>query len=222
MSALEDIPSLGERYITARNSADVLLAAAFAEAGNLKGTMALTLYRVAEDRRERLVLQSAAAAEPPRTLPHELVLLHDWAVPELRRWSTRGRGKLMTRNQASHVAERVLKWWCTDVCQACEGRGYMLLPGTQIRSDKLCSECNGTDTDGREFQGMGRPPVERRLKRSQREAGRWLASEFASMLAMALSEMAARLRPSLDLNLDRWPEITGRLEELRSPVAQED
>ena len=214
-------PSIAERYLTARNSADTLLAAAFAQAGNLRGTMALTLYRVAEDRRERLVVE-VPSAEPPRTLPHDLVALHDWAVPELRRWAGRGRGKPMTRTQASHIAERVLRWWCSDSCQACNGRGYQLLPGTQIRSDTLCPECNGTDERGREYQGMGRPPVERRLKKSQREAGRWLASEFSAMLAMVLSEMAARLKPSLDVNLERWPDITGRLEELRSAVAQED
>lgn len=300
MTSTEDRPpTTGERYIAAagKTDADVILAAAFAQAGNVRGSMALTLYRVAEDwhgqiatvdrkreadevarmlgemarswrladrwlaeiveanavaaraglsprgrevfddiiekmravaagRRETVMAEALREAfppaDPPRTLPHELVALHDWAVPQLRQWSTRGRAKPMTRVQASQISERVLRWWCSDVCGACQGRGYQLLPGTQIRSDALCTECNGIDASGREFQGMGRPPVDRRLKKSQREAGRWLASEFGSMLAMVLSEMAARLRPSLDVNLDRWPEITGRLEDLRSAVAQED
>lgn len=213
-SAADLPPSLGERYIT-RTQADVLLAAGFAQAGNTRGVMALTLYRAAEDwRLAAVAVQQRSTAEPPRTMADELIALHAWCVPQLRR-----RFPTMRHSVASGVAERVLKWHLTDVCPACNGRGYQLVPGTQIVSDALCTECNDERAG---YLGMGRPPVERRLKKNQREAGRWLASEFASMLAYVLSEMAARLRPSLDINLERQPELTARLVELRSPAAQED
>jgi hypothetical protein len=208
---------LGESYLC-RTSADVLLSAGFAQAGNVRGSMALTLYRAAEDwRASALAVQQCTTADPPRTLSDDLISLHAWCVPQLRR-----RFPKLRYSAASGIAERVLKWHLTDVCTCCNGRGWSLVPGTQIVSDSLCTECNGTDHDGRSYQGMGRPPVERRLKRQHREAGRWLASEFASMLTYVLSEMAQRLRGSMDINLDRQPELTARLVELRSVEAQED
>ena len=68
--------SLGEAYISAtgtgrlevdadrRTDADVLLAAAFASAGNLRGSMALVLYRLSEDWRETVVAQRRQALAP--------------------------------------------------------------------------------------------------------------------------------------------------------------
>lgn len=215
MTSTEDRgPGLGERYIT-RTQADVLLAAGFAQAGNTRGVMALTLYRASEDwRLAAVAVQQRTTAEPPRTMADELIALHAWCVPHLRR-----RFPAMRQSVASNIAERVLKWHLTDTCSACNGRGYELVAGTQIVSDTLCTECNN-EREG--YLGMGRPPVERRLKKTHREAGRWLASEFAQMLTYVLSEMAQRLRPSLDINLDRAPELAARLVELRSPAAQED
>jgi hypothetical protein len=311
MTTTEDRPpSLGERYLCSsgtsrievdadrRTDADYLIAAGAAQVGNLRASMALTLYRLSEDWRanvesierragiskevERMLLVKREALRPgvsierreailasldasligeryrmrtdfdalppeaqavfaladkaldwprrtkllpstaeivdavaqllppppqPRTLPSELIALHDWSVPTLRRQFTR-----LRYSHASLIAERVLRWTLTDVCQACGGRGYTLLPGTNIRSDNLCSECGG----------VGRSPVESRLKKSHREAGRWLASEFAQMLTYVLSEMAQRLRPSLDICLDRAPELAARLVELRSAEAQQD
>lgn len=227
---MSDAITLKERYARAtgsgrldlrsdhRTDADVLLAAGFAQAGNVRGRMALTLYRASEDWRAHVhAVTQSERPDPPRTMRGELIDLHAWSVPLLR-----SRFRDMRYSTASYVAERVIQWHLTDVCSACNGRGYQLLPGTQIRSDILCTECNGIDNDGRAWQGMGRPPVERRLKRAHREAGRWLASEFAAMLSFVLSEMSARLRPSLDLDLAGWPALTGRLVELRSAEAQED
>ena len=207
-------PSLGERYLT-RTQADVLLAAGFAQAGNTRGVMALTLYRASEDwRLAAMAVQQRTNPDPPRTMTDDLIALHAWCVPQLRR-----RFPSMRHSAASGIAERVLKWHLSDCCKACDGRGYALVPGTQIVSDNLCTECNDERAG---HLGMGRPPVERRLKRAHREAGRWLASEFAEMLTYVLSEMAQRLRPSLDICLERQPELTARLVELRSPAAQED
>jgi hypothetical protein len=217
MSNHDRAPSLGESYLC-RASADILLSAGFAQAGNTRGAMALTLYRISEDwRLHAVAVQQAKNPDPPRTLPDELIALHAWCVPRLRR-----QFPAMRHSVASGVAERVLRWHLSDVCTACNGRGYALISGTQIVSDSLCTECNGTDHDGRSYQGMGRPPVERRLKRQHREAGRWLASEFASMLTYVLSEMAKRLRGSMDINLDAAPALAARLVELRSVEAQED
>jgi hypothetical protein len=219
-------PTLAERYARAavtsrievierrRTDADVLLAAGWASAGNQRGGMALTLYRAAEDCREgaRLIRENRPSAHRPRTLPGDLRELHDWSFPRLVQWSSKGgRWKLYT-STASEVTETVIRWWCSSVCEACSGRGYELLAGTQITSDVLCPECAGN----------GKPPVENRLPKKRQEAGRWLASEYDLMVSEVMAAMAAALAPSMDLNMDAQPLLTERLVELRSAKAQED
>ena len=42
------------------------------------------------------------------------------------------------------IASAALKYWLNDLCWVCEGRGYPVVLGTPMLSDKECSGCHGT------------------------------------------------------------------------------
>jgi hypothetical protein len=50
----------------------------------------------------------------------------------------RRRFKLKARN----LSERILEHWINDVCQSCQGRMYVALPGERL-SDRACKSCEG-------------------------------------------------------------------------------
>lgn len=64
---------------------------------------------------------------------------------------------LMAQGHSLELVAKVLKYLSEETCQACEGRGYEVLPGTPILSEEMCGEC----------QGAGKAPMageaERRL-----------------------------------------------------------
>jgi hypothetical protein len=202
--------SLGERYARAtitdditvsaddRTDADKLLAAGFAAMGNVRGQMALALYR--------LDLNHVATRG-------EIRLLLETSASELCARSQRaGRWKLRV-STAFEIAETVVRWWVDSTCSACNGRKVDLIPGTQLTSARPCQAC----------QGFGKAPVETRLPFKRQEAGRWLADDYRSMLGFVFGEMAARLANTLDLpDLSEHPALQQRLTELRSPAANVD
>ncbi len=55
---------------------------------------------------------------------------------EAQRWKLRGR-------RLQDMAKAVLDYWLSDICPACEGRGYEKPPGAPYLSDKACQACTG-------------------------------------------------------------------------------
>jgi len=47
---------------------------------------------------------------------------------------------------ARKVAEISLSYWLNDMCEACEGRGYEMLPNSPVLSDVPCKCCKGEKT----------------------------------------------------------------------------
>lgn len=41
------------------------------------------------------------------------------------------------------VVVQVVKHWLDDVCHACNGRGYEMVPGAPVLSEKQCGVCGG-------------------------------------------------------------------------------
>lgn len=209
MSDVLDRPTVGERYDLAtdandltlragRCDADILLAAGYAAAGNVRGTQALSLYRMKAtgDRAGLTLLMTTSAG---------------W----LMRRSRRGGRADLTQRQAEAVAGTVLLWWLEGVCSHCEGRRYELVPGTQIVSDNLCKVCDGA----------GKEPVHHRMRKELHEPARWLAGEFESLMSYVLSDMASRLRGELDeaaAVLAGTLRLSSTLLDLRSSAAELD
>lgn len=179
-----DRPSLGERYETAadtsdltlhfdrRSDADILLAAGYAAAGNVRGTQALMLYRM--------------RATGDRSGVRELARVSSgWLMG----WRPPVGVKPLRRAQCQEIAAAVIHWWFEDSCSHCHGRRYELVPGTNVVSDNLCHVCNGA----------GKEPVDHRLRREHQEAGRWLANQFEDLMSYILADMAKRLRSEVEL-----------------------
>lgn len=196
-----------------RTDADHLMAAAWACNGMPRYTMALVLFRAASDCREgaQAIADNRPYTQRPGTLPGELRDLHAWSFPRLIEWSGQ-RAKPMRTSLALSITGSVIEWWSSSVCKACKGRGYGLIDGSPVTSDVVCTECSG----------HGKPPVERRLKKSQREAGRWLASEYDVMVSEVFGAMRQALGPAQRVDLAQWPWLVRRLDELRSAEAQEE
>lgn len=202
-------PTVAERYDLAtdttdltlrggRCDADLLLAAGYAAAGNVRGQQALALYRMKAtgDRAGLTALLDTSTG---------------WLVGRSRRG---GRADL-TSKQAQAVAGTVLLWWLEGVCPHCEGRRYELVPGTQITSDNLCHVC----------AGKGKEPVEHRMRRELQEPAIWLASEFEALMSYILADMGARLKRDVDELVPDTAALAGleaSLLDLRSTAAEAD
>jgi hypothetical protein len=52
-------------------------------------------------------------------------------------------GKAENVNEAREALARVIPFWLDDTCHECDGRGYMVVPGTPMLSDKACKACSG-------------------------------------------------------------------------------
>ena len=52
-------------------------------------------------------------------------------------------GKAENIAEARESLARVIPFWLDDTCHECDGRGYMVVPGTPMLSDKACKACDG-------------------------------------------------------------------------------
>lgn len=81
------------------------------------------------------------------------------------------------------VVPRVVRHWLHDVCEPCQGRGYLPVPGTPMLSEDLCPAC----------EGSGRAP----LANATADA-LWVLEQIAS--AERLTAAAIMRKTALDLN----------------------
>lgn len=79
---------------------------------------------------------------------------------------------------------RVVKHWLDDVCHACDGRGYELVPGAPVLSDTPCQVCGG---EGR-----------LKLPRTD-EPAMWLTDQIARMEREVAAAIMRRLNTHMDL-----------------------
>lgn len=192
-NTLDDLPTVGERYLRASVTsdlgvkldracdADMMLAAGYAAAaqcrdGDATGTLALALWRM------RVTGDMSAFQSIREEATNRLV----------RQMRRPGRDKLppMARVQAFDLTKLVMLWWLNKTCGVCEGRGHPLAPGSnRVNEARDCVGCNG----------RGESQVERAVNNAHREHARWMAGEFDGMAGAIFRDMARLLRPSLDL-----------------------
>lgn len=82
------------------------------------------------------------------------------------------------------VTYKVIKHWLDDMCHACHGRGYEVVPGTPMLSEKQCEHCGG--------QGRVKLP-------EPDDASLWLLEEIAKMERDVASAIMVKLNTKLDL-----------------------
>jgi hypothetical protein len=87
---------------------------------------------------------------------------------------------LVEQGHAVVVVHRVLVHMDSDVCPACFGRGYKVVPGTPMLSDEECVECKGAGR--REIQGEAEQALVDLIKRLEREIGVALMQKLSSRL----------------------------------------
>lgn len=85
---------------------------------------------------------------------------------------------------ARTLVESVLAYWMFDSCPACEGRGYLTVPGTPMLSDEQCGACHG----------QGRLPMA-----ETSEPATWLLDQIARLERAAAGEIMRRLRQDMEL-----------------------
>lgn len=187
MSTIDERPRLDESYARAtratdlsastehRTDADVLLAAGYAAQGNRNGRVALMAYRmkISGDRSQKAEIVEA---------------LMDMVAKKVARRTLPS----VNRARSRVIVETVIGWWANDNCEVCTGRKMEPIPGTPHLSANWCSACNGLGTRAIPDQGPRFNPH-----------ARWLAAELDMMLAVIVGQMAKRLAPQLDLNLDK-------------------
>jgi hypothetical protein len=81
------------------------------------------------------------------------------------------------------IARETLAWWLHGTCQPCGGRGYQLILGTPMLSDKHCKHC----------EGSGKVALPRG------EAYTWLFDRLSKLTAMAGGEVMKKLAHDMDL-----------------------
>lgn len=115
---------------------------------------------------------------------------HAWheALAEFRqravRLAVRKRWRAISRHQVKALAELVLRWWCFDVCPACKGRRFKLLPNVpNFLSDEPCPSC----------YGEGHSPIERAVPVERIGRAKDLAEILARAAAGAEDVMGAQL-----------------------------
>jgi DnaJ-class molecular chaperone len=87
---------------------------------------------------------------------------------------------LVEQGHAVVVVHRVLVHMDSDVCPACFGRGYKVVPGTPMLSEEECVECKGAGR--REIQGEAEQALVDLIKRLEREIGVALMQKLSSRL----------------------------------------
>ena len=78
------------------------------------------------------------------------------------------------------IVHRAMVHMDRDVCPACFGRGYAVVPNTPMLSDDLCAECRGTGR--REIQGEAEQALVDLIKRMEREIGAVLMQKLSSRM----------------------------------------
>jgi hypothetical protein len=86
------------------------------------------------------------------------------------------RGLIELGHEPELVA-KVLGHLANDVCKACEGRGYEVVPGTPMLSDVLCMRCQGT----------GRAPLQGEAERALADTIARLEREIAAAIMRKLA-----------------------------------
>lgn len=64
-------------------------------------------------------------------------------------WTGMVQAKARLRHWKAHwnpawIAQASLDYWLDDLCRACDGTGFPLLPGIPTRSTRVCAACDGT------------------------------------------------------------------------------
>lgn len=160
-------PSIEEQYVTADGGTRVIAAAGMAAANS--------------DEKERVrlaLLLWSVTHEGKSERKKELAEALGWHLNDRKSRSRRLKG------DAWKIAREMLAWHLHGVCEACDGRGYELVAGTQRHlSDNLCPACKGT--------GKRAHP---------REAAHvWLAGELSALTALAAGEVMKRLNTRMEL-----------------------
>jgi hypothetical protein len=122
-----DRPSVEERYITAKNGADVKSAAGMAAANSEEKdrvVLALLLWSVTYE----------GKTEKKRDLADKLGMHLNKRMARDRR----------LKGDAWKIGKEMLTWHIHGTCTACDGRGYEAIQGTPSLSDNLCHHCHGT------------------------------------------------------------------------------
>lgn len=196
--------TLGERYAVAatggRTDADVLLAAGYAAMHNANGLLGLALWRMKESKSRSLEIARRQHEEIPGEIP-EPIVIHPSAFTEVTNTAANwlvGKGQLTGRDQlpklrryeAVDVARITLQWWLDDNCPTCEGRQHPTIPGTgRLDYGHNCPTCEGT----------GKLAVNRVIASERRVHAQRLAAWLDTLVGQVFADMAARLRPNLDL-----------------------
>lgn len=187
MTEVNERPKVSERYASATDStnmavvakrcdADMMLAAGYAAAGNLKGALALELWRM-------------RASGDMRGFARVAETCADWIIARVHRPGKQRLPKVR-RIEAVDLSRIVLNWWLSAACKACEGRQHPLIPGsTRLDYSRECAECNGT----------GFALVDRVVPGKYRLHARFLADEIQALEGMIFSDMARLLAPKLEL-----------------------
>lgn len=149
---------------------DVIIAAGFAQRGDRKGMLAMHLQRAKHH--HNMAGIGVVIVEAMQWLMDREVNAR--RNPLYRRPDRAG---------ARRIVETVLRWWLTDVCKACRGARWKLIPGTQIRGE-MCDVCQGTAIR----------PLETMLRSDDIEQGRWLVSQIEEHLSYVIQAMMKALR----------------------------
>jgi hypothetical protein len=182
---MADGRSAAERLLSARQSsqlrllldtrcsADTLLAAAYATAGDARKSAALAVYSILSS--ERMVGAQRLADQ-----------MAGW----IRRKAWVGRGRpTIPRVIAIDIAMAVLKWWHHPTCPTCEGHGHPRLPGTPtINTARTCTPCNG----------MGQVQLHHIVAPEHVWLAQWLSDKIASMCSFIFDDIARRLAVSME------------------------
>ena len=181
---MTDPTSTGERYARAsitsnlrvqghQCDADKLLAAGYAQRGSERKMLALRLYR----------MQTTGDRASLSTIVRE-------ANASLRGRLSRKGNRPMPAAQRDALVVQTLRWWLSQRCDYCNGSGFDMMEGAPTLSMQECAACGGT----------GMTPLKRIIPHRLLEHAYWLVKEWDVMCAEVIGDMAALLRPELELS----------------------
>ncbi|HEY1127947.1 MAG TPA: hypothetical protein VGF12_00965 [Roseateles sp.] len=189
-AALEDRPTLPERYATATASgdltprlagltdADILLAAGIAASKDSRRMLALKVYRMGVSGSLDGLLDVTVGADA--MLREHMRKTHQKPMPA------------MARQQ---LIVDTLNWWLKPTCGYCNGTRFVeaMVDGTDEGAGRLttkaCGGCHGT----------GKRPLAREVPQQLKGLAEWLAGELDRLVALIHAEMAKLLGQRLDL-----------------------
>lgn len=183
---MTDHTSTGERYARASITSnlrvrgpdvlcdgDKLMAAGYAQRGSERKMLALRLYRM-QITGDRASLST--------------IVLD--ATTSLRQRLLRKGSRPMPAPQRDALVVQTLKWWLSQRCEYCNGTGYDTVEGAPALSIHECTACGGT----------GITPLKRVVPQQLLVHAFWLAKEWDVMCAEVIGDMAALLKPELELS----------------------